>query len=615
MKSLAAKISVYIVGLVLIICIGLGVFAHLNGSKAVLAEVEQALILQAMEAAEIIDRTVEKDLAVLEAVAARPEIRSMNWSIQRPALQAEQKRLGIYGALSIVQPNGMATHDTGETVDLSARDYIRETLTGKKVVSDLLVTTDTKELATVFAVPIYNNNRVVGALIARGDGRFLKNITDELTFGNKGWGYVLGQDGTLFADPDIDKVLQQRNLFTDNLLQDHGQAIKTLGMGNTGIIRFTEDNLGKISGLAPVPSTGWMVGVGVVEADVLANINRLKSSLLLAAAIFAALGVLAAALIAKQITDPLHNVQQTIEAVAEGDLTKTVRIKAKDELGLVANALNSTTESMRQALDLVTDTANKLGDTSAEMAASFEEISASIEEVASTTNQFSGTLDTTTQNAHSLSRSVQGISEKSRAGETAIAEIVGDIDALQQNTVNLANDVGELGQLSEQIGNIVTAIDEIAEQTNLLALNAAIEAARAGEHGRGFAVVADEVRRLAEQSSHATTEITALIGRIQGRIDAAVLGMQDSVAQTARVAENIDVSGKSLEDILREVEGIIAGVRQISSGLEQANTGGHEIASATEEQSAAVQEVAAQVQELTTMAAALQDLLRHFRLI
>jgi methyl-accepting chemotaxis protein len=193
-------------------------------------------------------------------------------------------------------------------------------------------------------------------------------------------------------------------------------------------------------------------------------------------------------------------------------------------------------------------------------------------------------------------------------------EILEQMEALQENTQRMAKDVSGLGSLSDEIGTIVNTISAIADQTNLLALNAAIEAARAGEHGRGFAVVADEVRRLAEQSSTATTDIESLIGQIQSGIAATVSGMIEGSTKTDVALDNVNQSSKILNSILGAVEEIERQVEEFTAGLEQVNSGGHGIASAAEEQAASMQEVAVSAQSLMDMGAKLQELIRHFKL-
>lgn len=199
-------------------------------------------------------------------------------------------------------------------------------------------------------------------------------------------------------------------------------------------------------------------------------------------------------------------------------------------------------------------------------------------------------------------------------GSQVITGIVSQMETLNNMTHSLAGDITGLGSLSDEIGNIVHAISAIAEQTNLLALNAAIEAARAGEHGRGFAVVADEVRKLAEQSATATKDIELLIGQIQNRISAIVSSMSEGSTQAEMALQSVHQGTATLQNILGSVEQINRQVESFTAGLAQVNSSGHDIASATEEQAASMQEVANSAQDLMDMGMKLQELVQHFKL-
>ena len=613
-QSIAKKISLYVALLILAISGILGVFAYQNGSSAVLEEVERALIMVAEDASMYIESEIRIRLSILETLAERPEIKNMVWREQRSVLQSELSRINEFIDLGIVNLDGQITYTDGSTADLANRPHVIGALSGKSLVSDLVISRTDGSVVLLYAVPIRKNGQIIGVLEGRGDGLALNNIVRDLGFGPAGWAHIFGSDGTVFAHPNTEHIFNQDNLFTTTSLLEVGKAVQSVGLGNTGIARFNLEGTNRLNGLAPIPSTGWTVGIGAMEEDVLGNINQMRISLTLIAIFLCFMGVGLAIFIASQIANPLRQVQTVIEAVAEGDLTKTADIRSQDEVGRVATALNTTIASIQNVMRSVTGATDELAGTSQQMAAASEEISASIEEVASTTNQFSSSLDLMAGNAQNMGKNVQEISNKAAQGEAAIEDIVLQINALHNSTRELATNIGDLGSLSDQIGNIVNVIGDIAEQTNLLALNAAIEAARAGEHGRGFAVVADEVRHLAEQSARATTEITSLICRIQTGVSEVVVDMNDGAAQAGTAVKSVDESGEVLRSILVEVEGIVSAVQEISAGLDETNRGGHEIASATQEQAASIEEVASSSQALTDMGLKLQDLVSHFRL-
>ena len=614
-RGIALRISLFIGVLVLLISAGFGILAYYQGSATASKQVEEALVMQAGEAAEYLQARLEVQLTALEAIAARPELTSMDWAQQQPVLQAELERLEDYLALGVVSPNGVALYADGSTANLGDRDYVIQALQGHSVVSNLLVSRVTNSLVLMYAVPIKDNGRTVGVLIGRRDGASLNEITDRLGFGENGWAVILNSDGTLFAHPNREYVMDQTNVFTDSgSLADAGTAIQELGVGNAGVIRYNLDGARRWMALTPVESTGWTIGVGALEADVLRDVHALRNFFGFASVAFLAVGVLGAVAVGRQVSVPLSRVQTVIEAAAAGDLTRMAQVRSKDEIGTVAQAVNTTMESMREMLGLITQSTAELANTSSRLAAASQQVSASVEEVASTTNEFSGTLDSLNTNAQQMKETVQGVAREADEGTKAIADIVRQMQLLRDSTHSLASDVSSLGGLSEQIGNIVHTIGAIADQTNLLALNAAIEAARAGEHGRGFAVVAEEVRKLAEESATAAKSIEQLIGRIQSGIGGIVSAMDAGTQQTETALQNVHHSSQILGEILHSVEEIQRQVAGFTAGLEQINLGGHEIASASQEQAASMQEIASSAQELMAMGARLQELVERFKL-
>lgn len=614
-QSIAGRISISVGVLILIICWGLGFLAYLKGSQAVIRQVEQALLMQAQESAHYVESRIAIHLSTLEAIAARSEIQSMDWSVQQPVLQSELQRLGRYEALSVVYPNGDAMHDDGTVVNVGDRDYVQRAFAGASTMSDLIVNRATGTVVFGLVVPIKVDNQVVGVLMARVDAFALSEITDRLTFGGSGSAFVVSRDGAVLAGPVREYLLQQRNVFTDTAeLAPIGRAIREVGVGHTGIARY--DYMGDIliAGFAPMPQTGWMIGIGALESEVTQDVRQLMHSVILISIGFVAAGIVVSIFVARKIASPLIQQKAVVEGIAQGDFTQTVPVKTRDEVGVLGRALNQTVESMRHALGLTSETTDRVKSTSEELAAAAQEVSASIEQVASVTNEFSSTLDNLNSNAQKMNDRVQVISKQVTDGTSAIETITVQMNALRDSIQRMVLEVGELGNLSQQIGNIAGMIEEIAEQTNLLALNAAIEAARAGEHGRGFAVVADEVRKLAEQSSEATTEIGQLIKQIQARIVSTVKDMNEGSDQADQAIAQVNESSVLLHNILGVVEQIMNQITEFSAALKQLNIGGHEVASATEEQAAAIEEVASSAQDLTEMSTRLRELVDRFKL-
>ncbi len=613
-RRMSARIALYAGALILIIAVGLGALAYYNGAAAVVREVERALQMQAVTAGEYLASRLEIPLAILELLADRAELKTMDWEQQAAVLQQELARTPEFLALGVVSPDGTTRYADGSTAALGDRDYVIRAFAGEPVISDMIVSRVTNSLVLMYAVPIKVGDSVLGVLIGRRDAGVVSEIADELGFGESGWAYVFGQDGTLFAHPDRELVFAQVSIFDPSTpLYAAGQAVQAAA--GSGVIRYhLDDGDERIVGIAPVPSSTWTIAVGAMRDEVLAGVNQLRSVLIGLSLLFIAVGLVTAAAVGHRIANPLRRIQKVIAAVAAGDLTSISEVALHDEVGLVSTALNDTIARIREAISLVNSTTIELNSYSEGLAAAAQEVSASVEEVASTTNEFSSTLDQVNSNAQTVGSAASAVADRASQGEHALTSIVSQMQQLRQNAQQLAEDVSGLAKLSEEINSIVSLIGSIADQTDLLALNAAIEAARAGEHGRGFSVVADEVRNLAEQTGKAAEEITALIAQIQARISQTVQGMNQEAEQADLALGTVNESARILHEILTAVDGIVDQVQGITAGLTELNRGGHEIASATEEQAASMAEVAESAQNLTTLSIRLKELVGRFQL-
>ncbi|WP_017753455.1 methyl-accepting chemotaxis protein [Calidifontibacillus oryziterrae] len=328
-----------------------------------------------------------------------------------------------------------------------------------------------------------------------------------------------------------------------------------------------------------------------------------------------AIGILIAVMLSNRITNPIVEVVNRVKKVASGDLTgEKIVIKAKDEIGQLAKSMNEMVLSLRELIGDVLENANNL-------AASSEEISASTEQIATGSQQQANNAGLASEMVKEMVNAIQAVSVNAEQTSDSSKEMVTSaekgnevIKETLSGMTEISNKISELSSKSMQIGEIIEVIDDIAEQTNLLALNAAIEAARAGEAGKGFAVVADEVRKLAERSSKATKEISELIQSIQENTDASV----EAVESGNEKAIN---AGHAFEEIINLVKVSASKVAEIAAASEEQNAQSQEvlqavesIAAVSEETAAGVQETAATAQDLAKMAESLSQLAAKFNI-
>ena len=340
-------------------------------------------------------------------------------------------------------------------------------------------------------------------------------------------------------------------------------------------------------------------------------------------------GIGISGLIMRSITTVMMEMVGMVQEIANNNLdTADLEITTQDETGQAGEALNRMKNNLRQIIQSIASTATHVASASEEISASATQQAQSSEtqkdqtaQVAASMHEMSSTVTQVSDNCNKAAHAARQAAETARQGGSIVEDTLTKMQLIADSVAATAKTVEGLGKSSDQIGHIIGVIDDIADQTNLLALNAAIEAARAGEQGRGFAVVADEVRKLAERTSAATKEIAQMVKGIQDETAAAVSAMEAGTKQAEEGVSSTSKAGDSLKAIIQVSEQVGGMITEIATAAteqsatsEQVNNNVEQISKLVKESALGAQQSATACQDLSGLALDLQAMVGKFNL-
>jgi len=484
----------------------------------------------------------------------------------------------------------------------------------------------------------------------------LLNTLSKMTIGETGYIWVLDEEGNYILskdrlrdgeniweaeDADGDYFVQEMiNNAKENLTQG-GAAIKYYPWANEG-----EDRLRyKLSGYSFFPGSKWVVGSSAYIDDFAVDLNKIRFFTFWVVTISIILGTLLAYVFAMNLTKNFKQLVKKMNEVADGDLEiKLDNLKIldyKNELGNMAKSFNIMLNNLRGLVikiymntNATAQTAKELSALSQSVNASSEQVSATIQELAkggqnlselssntrSITEKLISGVDDVAQSAQKATSQANFARTSAQKGEESAKQAGAKMELINAFVDTSAKRIMKLGHASQEINKIVEVIDEISEQTNLLALNAAIEAARAGEAGRGFAVVADEVKKLAEESQKATSQIGSLIAEIRRGTDEAVEGMKvgikevedgsqvvnDALFALGSISVNVSAVAQQIESISTKIGDQASGAKKVTDSIQKVSDVAEDSAGGVEEVSASIEETTSSVQQVATSAQLLE---------
>lgn len=627
LRSLKTKLALCFGALLLLICGGLFVVSSIIARNAVSSTIDESLTQLAKEAAKVVAERVESQLNALAALAETDVIKGDTLTLDEKLklLKAEVERSG-HLRMDIVDTKGQAKSTNGDILDISSREFFQKALAGEKVVSDPIVSFD--RLIVTYAVPIKDGNKVKGVLVAIRDGLELSNITNDIKYGENGAAFMINSKGTTVAHNNPDFVYKMDNNF-ENVKKD--PELKSLVKleqqmieGKTGVGEYTYNGVTKYMGFAPVEGTDWSLAITAPKTEVMAKVQWLEMTLLTIGIISIVVGIAIAYIAASSISKPITAASKYLNVVATGDFTGTIPdklLKMKDETGLLANAINTMQQSIRNIIIKVAEESAAVSEKLASINAKMEQLNKNIEEVSATTEELSaGTEESASSTeemnatAIEMENAVGSIAQKAQEGAITVGNVNTMSQEMRQNAIlskenalalysrtknNLLEAI-EQSKAVHQINELSEAILGITSQTNLLALNAAIEAARAGEAGKGFTVVAEEIRKLAEDSKNTVTkiqEITKIIlsavenlsassSEIMEFIDKKVLSDYDQLVtmsdtyseKSTSINDMITDFSATCEQLLASMQNMVKAIEEIARGANDEAQGATNIA-------------------------------------
>ncbi|MBH0330646.1 chemotaxis protein [Brevibacillus brevis] len=605
------------------------------------------------------DQYLDRRMTEIQILARTSDIQSDDAAAKNEFIRKFTEEMKLYDGNTFIASDGKVTADTfpkSVGINLGERQFFKDGMQDKPSFSDVLVAKTTGNRSIIVASPVKGKNNeklgVLTGLVNVDDfaSTFLKN----LSVGNDGYPILVDNKDHIQYHPTQDLIGKP---LAESALPQPLMEILQSGKTEKGSYSYSDNGKEYVVTYSPIPKTNFGLYLHIPVESITSAVSSVTTMVRIIVIVVVAVVTAIAYAVSRQISRPIAAVASVANRISEGELTvQPLQIRTKDEVGQLSQSVNTMVLNLRTIIQQVNDTASDLASSAEELSVNADHTSKATEQIAITIQEVAygaekqvksveesvtaiqgvstGAQQVAT-NAQQAAESALGASQIAVEGNQALQVVISQMQSIENTVGNIADIVKRLGNSSQEIGQIVQVITAIAEQTNLLALNAAIEAARAGEQGRGFAVVADEVRKLAEQSAQSAQQIKLLITTIQLESNQAVLSMEQGTKEVATGLTVVNNAGKSFEQIQDAVTQVASQIQEVKAYSEQMSFGTKQVvelvsvieevaensadgtqsvSAATEEQLAAMEEVSSSSTSLARIAEELQSHVSKFKI-